>query len=392
MEAQGAHRWAGEIRGGGGSNYIAKHVGIQNQVLKWLQHFSDRVEERAKGAAAEVNGLLEEAGALELDMKTAVVAFDHLTRQRFTEHAISDDDNIDLKTRDGVRSSTLPQVRAQDYERDILPRYKDALHIGLASCKDHFRKKGRSTTSVFRAMSTYNPLPHIIGSEEYNHDNSCGLADDAQAITDDFSWLREFQGESSDLGPYDLFGSQMLGVQEGFEKGETDSLVSASREFKAMLEAALVNPYKFYDDASNTARDASVENTGTSEVHHNTVNSPSTSMPLDPALSTRMDGAADEKSTEADNAEEAELLASLQNPDINVHDIYSALVREGLFDAGDEILAVDPASDSANPAVEDSAERASPVNETVLSEEEKSIEGDNTASPPEKNDGVPESS
>lgn len=105
-----------------------------------------------------------------------------------------------------------------------------------------------------------------------------------------------------------------------------------------------------------------------------------------------MDGAADEKSTEADNAEEAELLASLQNPDINVHDIYSALVREGLFDAGDEILAVDPASDSANPAVEDSAERASPVNETVLSEEEKSIEGDNTASPPEKNDGVPESS
>jgi hypothetical protein len=57
------------------------------QVLRWLQHFSDRVEERAKRAATEVNGLLEEAGALELDMKTAVVAFDHLTRQRFTEHA-----------------------------------------------------------------------------------------------------------------------------------------------------------------------------------------------------------------------------------------------------------------------------------------------------------------
>lgn len=57
------------------------------QVLRWLQHFSDRVEERAKGAAAEVNGLLKEAEALELDMKTAVVAFDHLTRQRITEHA-----------------------------------------------------------------------------------------------------------------------------------------------------------------------------------------------------------------------------------------------------------------------------------------------------------------
>jgi hypothetical protein len=35
MDAQGAHRWAGETRGGGGgrgSNYIAKHIGIQNQV------------------------------------------------------------------------------------------------------------------------------------------------------------------------------------------------------------------------------------------------------------------------------------------------------------------------------------------------------------------------
>ncbi|KAF8669270.1 hypothetical protein HU200_051604 [Digitaria exilis] len=393
MEAQGAHRWAGEAHGGGGggSNYIAKHVGIQNQVLRWLQHFSDRVEERAKGAAAEVNVLLKEAEALELDMKTAVVAFDHLTRQRITEHKVSDDDNINLKTRDSIRSSNQSQVRAQDYERDILPRYKEALHIGLASCKDHFRKKGRSTTSVFRAMSTYSPLPHIIGSEEYNHDNSCGVADDAQTI-DDFSWLREFQGESLDSRPDDLFGSQMLGVQQGFEKGETDSLVSVSREFKAMLEAALVNPYKFYEDASVTTRDASVENTRTNELHHCTVNVPPISMLLDPVLSTSMGGAGDERSGEADNAKEAELLASLQNPDINVHDIYSALVREGLFDAGDEILAVDPASGSLNSAVEDSAESASLVNETVPCEEENLIEGDHTAHPSDENDGVSESS
>lgn len=106
-------------------------------------------------------------------------------------------------------------------------------------------------------------------------------------------------------------------------------------------------------------------------------------------MSARMGGAADERSTEGDNAEEAELLASLQNPDINVHDIYSALVREGLFDAADEIPAVDPTSDSVNHAVEDSAERGSTVNETFLSEEEKSVDN---ASPPEKNDGVPDSS
>jgi hypothetical protein len=53
-------------------------------------------------------------------------------------------------------------------------------------------------------------------------------------------------------------------------QGETDSVVSAAREFKAMLEAALVNPYKFYDDATITAQDASVEKKiSTSEVQHN---------------------------------------------------------------------------------------------------------------------------
>jgi hypothetical protein len=76
------------------------------QVLKWLQHFSDRVEDRAKEAAAEVNGLLEEAGALELDMKTAVLAFDNLTRQRFTEHA-SGSSNMCIVIIWIARSSTI---------------------------------------------------------------------------------------------------------------------------------------------------------------------------------------------------------------------------------------------------------------------------------------------
>lgn len=45
-----------------------------------------------------------------------------------------------------------------------------------------------------------------------------------------------------------------------------------------------------------------------------------------------------------------------------------------------------PASGSAIPAVADSAESASPVKETVLSEDENLIEEDNTASPPEMKD------
>uniref|UniRef100_A0A0D9X0D4 Uncharacterized protein n=1 Tax=Leersia perrieri TaxID=77586 RepID=A0A0D9X0D4_9ORYZ len=81
MEA--AHRRrAGDRSGDGGSSAsIPKHLANQNQVLKWLQDFSDKVEERAKGAATELNGLLDEAGALDLDMKTAMISFDNLTRQ-----------------------------------------------------------------------------------------------------------------------------------------------------------------------------------------------------------------------------------------------------------------------------------------------------------------------
>jgi hypothetical protein len=77
-------------------------------------------------------------------------------------------------------------------------------------------------------------------------------------------------------------------------------------------------------------------------------------------LDSMVEGAGD-ISTEADNAETG-LLASLQDSHSNVHDIYSALVREGLFDTGDEILSMepvdpagasvsDPASGSANAAV-----------------------------------------
>uniref|UniRef100_A0A0E0ALG4 Uncharacterized protein n=1 Tax=Oryza glumipatula TaxID=40148 RepID=A0A0E0ALG4_9ORYZ len=365
MEAQAIHRRAGD-RGGGGdggssSASIAKHLANQSQVLKWLQDFSDKVEERAKGAAAEVNGLLDEAGALELDMKTAMISFNNLTRQ-----------SMHLKTTESMHGSLQSQVPAQDYERDILPRYKEALHIGLSSCKDHFRSKGRSTTSVFRAMSAYGPLPHIIGSEEYIHDNSCGLADDMQPLSDDFSWLREFQSESSDSRTADISESQIFGAQRGYEKGETDSVVSAAREFKAMLEAALVNPYKFYDDATIRAQDASVEKKiSTSE---------------DQVMLTGTSEAPSGRSAQEDNSEQTGLFASLQSADANPHDIYSALVREGLFDTGDEILSMDRgesadtpisglASGLANLGTADPAERGYSINETT-NEEGYLIEGD----------------
>jgi hypothetical protein len=103
-------------------------------------------------------------------------------------------------------------------------------------------------------------------------------------------------------------------------------------------------------------------------------------------------------STEADNAETG-LLASLQDSHSNVHDIYSALVREGLFDTGDEILSMepvdpagasvsDPASGSANAAVADSAEINLSANETAPVKEENLIDGNDATSQSEQKDGI----
>lgn len=54
--------------------------------------------------------------------------------------------------KDGAESSVQADIPAQDYETDILPRYKEALSLGLTSCRNHLQstKKGHSTSSVFR--------------------------------------------------------------------------------------------------------------------------------------------------------------------------------------------------------------------------------------------------
>lgn len=41
------------------------------------------------------------------------------------------------------------QVSAQDYELDILPRYKEALSLGLTSCKNHLKGKKTAQLALF---------------------------------------------------------------------------------------------------------------------------------------------------------------------------------------------------------------------------------------------------
>ncbi|URE19055.1 hypothetical protein MUK42_11031 [Musa troglodytarum] len=51
------------------SDSLEKRLRLQNEVLKWLSEFSEKLHQRAKDTEMEVNGLFGQAGAVELDLK-----------------------------------------------------------------------------------------------------------------------------------------------------------------------------------------------------------------------------------------------------------------------------------------------------------------------------------
>nr|XP_019701983.1 WASH complex subunit 2 isoform X1 [Elaeis guineensis] len=321
------------------SSAIKKRLSMQNEVLKWLSEFSEKLQKRADNASMEINGLLDEAGIVELDLKNTYNSFRNLSYHQFVDHKISDEDDVDSHMKDSAESSVQADIPAQDYETDILPRYKEALSLGLTSCRNHLQstKKRHSTTSVFRTGLANGPLPHIIGSEEYMHDNSCGLTEDFALETSqlDFSWIVDSKGISSEAeehGPSDLFDSPMFGMQQGLpEKDGTEPLVSAALDFKAMLEAALLNPYKFYDEESLSVNNAVSNDRGTRQTHMDVVIT--SGAPEAVSLSNpRHLGVIEEKAIPVTEGN----MTSLQDPDIHASELYSALVSGSLFDAEGE--------------------------------------------------------
>ncbi|KAG6519049.1 hypothetical protein ZIOFF_019103 [Zingiber officinale] len=172
------------------SDSVKKRLRMQNEVLKLVADFSEKLNQRAKDITIDINSLLDQAGAVELDLKNTANNLWNLSRNLLIDHAkyqkcyiyycdflkIADQDGISHTTKDHAEGSAQG-IPAQDYEKDILPRYKTALSMGLTSCKKFLNNKerGHKTNSIFRTGSSCGPLPHVIGSEEYIHDNGCGI-------------------------------------------------------------------------------------------------------------------------------------------------------------------------------------------------------------------------
>lgn len=60
---------------------------------------------------------------------------------------VSEGDEMTRDVKEATKDSVHAGVPAQSYEVDILPRYKEALSLGLSSYKHHLQKSNRSTSS-----------------------------------------------------------------------------------------------------------------------------------------------------------------------------------------------------------------------------------------------------
>ncbi|XP_077243283.1 uncharacterized protein LOC143883850 isoform X2 [Tasmannia lanceolata] len=342
-------------------NSVSKRLNMQNEVLKWLEDFSENLQNRANATTVEIHELLDQAKFVKQDLNNTFNSFRNLSYLRVTENTISEQDELTGHMKEDARNPEVG-IPAQSYEVDILPRYRDALSLGLNSYRHHLQKTNMisSTGSFFKLGSARSPLPHIIGSEEYIHDNSCGLTNEdfiSGTAPLDFGSVVEPNGlhpNRGERGSNDMLSADLFGMEQGPSEKDGEPMVSAALDFKAMLEAALLSPYKFYDESSSLP-DAVSGNIN--RVHGKLDHVTSmTSNTVGVASSQHLVG--------IDNTNmpvTAGNLTFLQDSDFNTHTLCSALLSESLFDPEEE-----------PPSIQESHEVFSTnKNETVLEAPQK---------------------
>ncbi|XP_026410562.1 WASH complex subunit 2-like [Papaver somniferum] len=322
---------------------VQKRLRFQNEVMKWLTELSGNLLTRANDVTHEIDELLGQTDTVEQDMKNTLNSFRNLTCIGFVDNKITEEDDNTDHSNERTRRTGDTSIRAQSYEEDILPRYREALSVGLSSYRGHMQKTNRTSPSgsVFKSGLASNCLPHIIGSAEYIHDNSCGLTDDfsSESSSLDFSHLLgpkqatfsaiKFGSESSDAIFSDVFGAP----QGQTEKDRSDPLVSAALDFKAMLEAALLSPYKFYDEGSSSLSDP---------VHSFDTNTEQRHSRLENLLSTSSDAVEDRNSQNPSGTMDTDttLPVTPRNLYSETQWIGSELIYESLFSAEEESMLV----------------------------------------------------
>lgn len=227
------------------SEYEAHHI------QKWLEAFSERLMNRSDEVTAQVLKLVESTGVVEQELYNTFNTFRGLSSSQFVENRVYEEDetvfaNEDMK----IKEQGMP---SQSYEDDIIPRYREAVATAWNVYEQHICKPYMRASSYHKSRMLgerwHKQLPHIIGTEDFMRDNSCGLAEDRTVDAFDFESDAERDGANMAA---EMADTKILpeGEWSGSESDVSDEQVgsfkpsvSAALDFKAMLEAALRSPY-----------------------------------------------------------------------------------------------------------------------------------------------------
>lgn len=232
------------------------------QVLNWLEDFMERLQKRANNVTEEMHKLLEQTEAVEQDLYNTFNSFRGLSNTQFIENCVCEGDEMTALNSDSTIQLSEVCVPTQRYEEDIVPRYKEALLSGLNGYKQYIQRSYRNTSEAIphKVGWSNGQLPHIIGTEEFMRDNSCGLTEDRIFGMDPLELDADAEGEGICLAS-EMAGTRSLLEADwsGTESDKDDQVgmepaVSAALDFKAMLEAALRSPYIPYDDILSNSK------------------------------------------------------------------------------------------------------------------------------------------
>lgn len=154
--------------------------------------------------------------------------------------------------------------------------------------------------------------------------------------------------DSKSEGSDTMFSAEFLGIeQDQSAKEGVDPLVSAALDFKAMLEAALLSPYKFYNEESSSLPDTvGNQYNDVGDMHEKMVHVSSSTVSFATPQNSQC-------STSIENSHvpnTAENPSFPTEPDSNAHQLCSALISESLFDMEEDCLLSNEMQSTQDPA------------------------------------------
>ncbi|XP_076310244.1 WASH complex subunit 2-like isoform X2 [Tachypleus tridentatus] len=178
-------------------------------LLNFLQDFSQRIISTTHEMEKTVDGLLHEAKVTGVRVSNVVNDFTMLSNTQFVENRVYDEEIQEDPVIEPKR--TDDQKTKEQREAELIPKITLALTLGLEVVENAFHhvklqhesdsedeEMPENTQLVLEVRDPYlhRPLPHIIGSDAFHHDEHVGLID-LLSEEEEKSSVEEYESEVS---------------------------------------------------------------------------------------------------------------------------------------------------------------------------------------------------